>query len=142
MENLVSTLIFHYPTIRKLYHLCFLLDLKEIKMIVNDGGKGKVWLQLQQPSQLQRCAMEIKEISSGGTLTWSGENLGDCKNFKFDATIASIDYWIKADEYDEFCPTSVELVLSDDQNTSYFLDNMNCNYSKNTNWRKHTAKIQ
>ena len=113
-------------------------------MIVNDGGKGKVWLQLQQPrgSQWERCRTEKIDFSSGGTLTWSGENLKTCKNFKFDSVIATIDYWIKAKNDDEFCPTSVELVLNDDQNTAYSLDDMDCNYNKNTNKRKHKAKIQ
>ena len=123
-----------------------LLDLKEIKMIVNNEGKGKVWLQLQQPrgSQWQRCSTDVINFSSGGTLIWNSKNLGVCKNFKFDSAIATLDYWIKAENNDEFCPTSVELVSNDDQNTTYSLEkNMDCNYSRrNTNQRQHTANIQ
>ena len=114
-------------------------------MIINDGGKGKVWLQLQQPrrTKWQKCATEVKKFSSGGTLTWTNENLGTCINFKFDTAISSIYYWIKAENSDEFCPTSVELVSNDDQNTTYSLEkDMDCNYSKNTNYRQHTVKIQ
>ena len=118
-----------------------LLDLKEIKMIVNDGGKGKVWIQLQQLPQWERCATGVTDFSSGGTFTWSGKN-GSCKNFKFDSATTSIDFWIKAENDDEFCPASVELVLNDDQKTSYFLDDMDCDYSRTTNYKKHTAKIQ
>ena len=117
-----------------------LLDLKEIKMVVNDGGKGKagkVWLTLQQLATW--CATKAIEFSSGGTFTWSGENLGRCKNFKFDSASASIVFFIKAENSDKFCPTSVELVLNDDQKTSFFLDNMDCG---NANTKKHTAKIQ
>ena len=119
-----------------------LLDLKEIKMIVNDGGKGKVWIQLQQLPQWKRCGTNQIDFSSGGTFTWSGENLGPCKSFKFDSATASIDFWIKAENDDEFCPASVELVLNDDQKTSFFLDDMDCDYSRKTNNKKHTAKIQ
>ena len=62
------------------------LDLKEIKMIVNDGGKGKVWLQLQQLPQWKRCVTNQTDFSSGGTFNWSGENLGNKKNFKLQKT--------------------------------------------------------
>ena len=72
----------------------------------------------------------------------SGKN-GSCKNSKFDSATTSIDFWIKAENSDEFCPTSVQLVLNDDQNTIYSLEkDMDCNYSKNTNYRQHTVKIQ
>ena len=126
------------------FMFCYYIALKEIKMIVNDGGKGKVWLQLQQPrgTKWQRCPTEVIDFSSGGTLIWNAKNLGACKNFKFDSAIATIDFWIKAENSDKFCPTSVELVLNDDQNTSFFLDDMDCDYSRNTNNKKHTAKIQ
>ena len=107
-------------------------------MLVNDGGKGKAWLLLQQLPQW--CATKAMEFSSGGTLTWSGENLGRCKTFKFDSASASIDFFTKAENSDEFCPTSMELVLNDDQKTTFFLDNMDCDYSGNTN-TKYTAKI-
>ena len=121
-----------------------LLDLKEIKMIVNGGGKGRVRLQLQQLPQWQLCTTNEIAFSTGGTLIWNSENLGVCKNFKFDSAIATLDYWIKAENNDEFCPTSVELVSNDDQNTTYSLEkDMDCNYSRrNTNQKQHTAKIQ
>ena len=111
-------------------------------MIVNDGGKGKVWLQLQQLPQWEKCATGETDFSSGGTFIWSGKN-GSCKNSMFDSATTSIDFWIRAENSDEFCPTSVQLVLNDDQNTTYSLEkDMDCNYSKNTNYRQHTVKIQ
>ena len=112
-------------------------------MIVNNGGKGKVWLQLQQLPQWRVCATDVIEFSSGRTLIWNDENLGACKNFKFDSAIATLDYWIKAENNDEFCPTSVELVSNDNQNTAYSLDkDMDCNYSRDTNYIQHSAKIK
>ena len=111
---------------------------------VEEGSKDKVGFKLQQPmSQWQECETStIDDFSPGETLVWEGFLLGDCEKFRFNAASLSIDFWIKSSGTDTFCPASVEVVMNDEQNTSFFTDNMSCDYDKNKNWFKHTAKIR
>ena len=86
------------------------------------------------------------EFSSGETITWKDKELGSCKIVKLDANSVSVQFWISmstnASNQDKICPVSVEIVLNDEQNTSYLLDELDCNYNGNQNLVEHTAKIQ
>ena len=111
---------------------------------VEEGSKDKIRFELQQPmTQWKKCETStIDDFSPGETLVWEGSLLEDCEKFMFNAAILSIDFWIKSSGTDTFCPASVEVVLNDEQKTSFFTDKMNCGYDKKKNRFKHTAKIR
>ena len=119
-------------------------------MVIKEGqvSKNSVGLQLRQlPHLWQTCMTTTKvDFSSGETITWNKEELGNCKTVKLDADRVSIQFWIlmssNASYWGKFCPASVEIVLNDEQNTSYLLDELDCNYNGNQNLVEHTAKIQ
>ena len=111
---------------------------------VEEGSKDKIGFELQQHMpQLQKCETStIGDFSPGETFVWNDLLLKDCEKLWFNAASLSIDFRIKSSGTDKFCPASVEVVMNDEQNTSFFTDNMNCDYDKNKNWFKHTAKIR
>jgi len=62
----------------------------------------------------EECTMERKpEIWEHGVETWTGDQLGECRNFRFDEnTIA----YILVNSYDElFCPKTIEVKMNDPQ---------------------------
>ena len=120
-------------------------------MVINsgptDGSEDNVWIQLQNNNWYSCSTAKIEDFSSGDTLLWSDRKLGQCnKGLKFDSQIAKIDFWIKTDATsDSFCPKSVEVVLMDKQNTTYFSNsNFDCDYINDNKkiWIRHTAHIK
>ena len=124
--------------------------MKEIKVVIKDGqeSKNSVGLQLRQTPHLWQTCMTTNKVdfSSGETITWKDKELGSCKIVKLDANSVSVQFWIlmssNGSNQDKICPASVEIVLNDEQNTSYILDELDCNYNGNQNLVEHTAKIQ
>jgi len=138
---------------------CKITYLKEIKMVINNsqevkkgrlpkkGTKDNIGFKLEQPLyRREKCKTStFDDFSPGETLIWKDESLGDCEKFKFDSARLSIDFFIETSPDNEMsCPVSVEVVMNDEQNTSFFVDgkDLNCNNGKSKNWSKHTAKIR
>ena len=60
-------------------------------------------------------------FSAGDTLDWTRQLLGNCTTAHFNLTENRISLRIKTDIDDSFCPISVQIVLNDQENTSYML---------------------
>ena len=43
---------------------------------------------------------------------------------------------------DDFCPALVEVIMRDEAKSSYFTDDMDCNYNESKNCKKHIANKQ
>ena len=92
---------------------------------MEEGSKDDIVFELQQPkTSWEICKTSTyDDFSPGETLVWEGSLLEDCEKIMFNAAILSIDFWIKSSGTDTFCPASVEVVLNDEQNTSFFTCN-------------------
>ena len=126
-------------------------DVREIKMIIKtghgmeEGSKDDIVFELQQPeTNWEICKTStFDDFSPSETLIWKDESLGDCKDFMFNTATLSINFWIKtSDDKTISCPESVEVVMNDEEETSFFTDDMKCENGKNKNWFKHNAKIR
>ena len=123
--------------------------MKEIKMIINnghgmeDGSKDNIQIHLEQLLLSKFCeTTKLGNFSSGETLTWKLEKLGNCKDVQFDTAKAAIDFQIMTDGNDDFCPASIEVIMRDEAKSSYFTEKMDCNYNKSKNYKKHIANKQ
>ena len=110
---------------------------------MEDGSKDNIQINLMQLLQSKLCkTTNLGNFSSGETLAWKLEKLGNCEDVKFDAAKPTIDFQIMTDGSDDFCPASVEVIMRDDAKSSYFTDNMDCNYNKSKNYKRHIANKQ
>ena len=110
---------------------------------MENGSKDNVQIHLMRLLQSKICKTKnLGNFSSGETLTWKLENLGTCNKVKFDTAKLAIDFQIRTDGNVDFCPASVEVIMRDEAKTSYFTDNMDCNYDKSKNYKKHIANKQ
>ena len=112
---------------------------------MEEGSKDDIVFELQQPkTSWEICKTSTyDDFSPGETLIWKDESLGDCKEFMFDTDSLSINFWIKTSRGNTIsCPASVEVVMNDEEKTSFFTDDMKCENGKNKNRFKHIAKIR
>merc|ERR1712008_250860 len=100
-----------------------LLALKKIQMGIHSGaGCGSEdGVRIEVKSNAAQCITEpYGPFTAGDTLTWTGEQLGNCTTAQFDPMEEKISLLIKTNIHDSFCPISVKIVL-DDFNTYYML---------------------
>jgi len=101
------------------------VKLKQVEMTIHSyrgvgpcGSEGGVLTKLHHKSDY--CEVSPSgPFDAGATINWNGTELGDCNNFKFDPNESTIDFYIKTNRDDKFCPTSVKIVLDDGKDTTY-----------------------
>ena len=79
------------------------------------GSAGGVKIMLQYKDS-ETCTIQTSNgFYAGGTINWTKNMLGDCKDVRFDPTKPQIHLWILSDKYDRFCPISVEISLENER---------------------------
>ena len=114
-------------------------------MVIGEGGgcgsDGNVRIQVMQNNKNNhlRCTTEDKwDFSSGDTLIWRTEALGECKNVHFYQGNDCMYVLIQTGRDNNFCVKSVKIVLND--NTSYnYIFNGRGLHGINTNLRYNLA---
>ena len=125
------------------------LDIKKIKMVIGDctsgGSSDNVWFKIKQwqtHEESKECETnKLGYFDSGDILEWSGKNLTQCNKLQFDGDNPHLYFWILADSGDDFCVSSVEITLDNEENTTFYktIAEENKWYDEDTNGRRHTA---
>ena len=112
-------------------------------MVIGEGGgcgsDGNVRIQLIQNNNHLKCTTEDKwDFSSGDTLIWRTEALGECRNVQFYHANDSMYVLIQTDQDDNFCVKSVKIVLNDDSSYHHIFKGRGL-HGINTNQRYNFA---
>ena len=90
----------------------------------------------------QSCAVEQKDVDSGTTTYWSGNELESCANFAFQPN-QQMTVYVQTGKMDNFCPVYVSLELSNEQGRiRKYCAKMELSqfFGQHTNGRSHLAK--
>ena len=66
-------------------------------------GGYKVWIEFNV-GEITCNTSVIPEFDAGNTLLWLGEYLGSCRNLEFDIDLDEVNFKIKSNSKDNFCP--------------------------------------
>ena len=80
-------------------------------------------------------------LFKGDTLEWQRKKLGQCNQLQFDGDNPQLHFWIIADSGDDFCVSSVEITLDNEEKTTFYktIAEQSKWYDEDTNNRRHTA---
>ena len=107
----------------------------------NCGSSNKVRVKLKQGGKRSCQTEKLDNFSPGDKLTWTRDNLGDCKHIEFDEEKLKLSFWIESYKKNHnFCVESVTVILNDDQNSTFFKKiRGDRSYSKRRNKKEHKA---
>ena len=100
-----------------------------------DCGVGQD-IQIKLTSRTENCTVKVKpELKNGQVLTWKDHDLGECAYFDVDESSKVLvqTKW----NISNFCPSIIELEMSDSSHSSYRSEMEDKVYSYNTNELRH-----
>jgi hypothetical protein len=104
----------------------------------NECGGYNVWIEIEVDKKT--CiTKQIPEFAAGNTLLWFGKYLGSCRDFEFGKDLDMINFKVKENTTNDFCPRYLYAFM--DSDVTFRSDEMTAWYEyDDTNDKNHIAR--
>ena len=80
----------------------------------SDCGGYNIWIEIDVGHQTCNTSI-IDEYSAGDTLLWFGKYLGSCRSFHFETGLNMINFRVKTNSTNDFCPLYFYAFMENEQ---------------------------